>query len=105
MTLAAIGGFVSVAMGAFAAHGIADPKVQEWLRTGSTYGFLHTLATFGCAVFMNLGRSEPGSPRRSSCPERRSFRAAFMRWGLAGPVGWEPSRRWAACCSWWAGAS
>ena len=55
MTLAAVGGFVAVAVGAFAAHGVSDPKAQEWLRTGSTYGFMHTMATFACATFMNIG--------------------------------------------------
>ena len=37
MTLAAISGFVAVAVGAFAAHGVSDPKAQEWLRTGATF--------------------------------------------------------------------
>lgn len=55
MTLAAIGGFVAVTMGAFAAHGITDPKAAEWVKTGSLYGFMHTLATFACAVFMTIG--------------------------------------------------
>jgi uncharacterized membrane protein YgdD (TMEM256/DUF423 family) len=55
MTLAAVGGFISVAVGAMAAHGVHDPKAQEWLRIGSTYGFMHSLATFACAVFVNLG--------------------------------------------------
>jgi len=55
MTLAALGGFVAVAMGAFAAHGVSDPKAQEWLRTGAAYGFMHTLATFACAIFMEIG--------------------------------------------------
>ena len=57
MTLAAISGFVAVAVGAFAAHGVSDPKAQEWLRTGSTYGFIHTMATFACATFMQVGAS------------------------------------------------
>ena len=55
LTLAAAAGFVSVAMGAFAAHGLDDPKAQEWLRTGSLYGFLHVLATFACAALMQVG--------------------------------------------------
>lgn len=55
MTLAALGGFAAVAIGAFAAHGVSDPKAQEWLRIGSTYGFMHTLATFACAIFMEIG--------------------------------------------------
>ena len=55
MTLAAISGFVAVAVGAFAAHGVSDPKAQEWLRTGSTYGFMHTMATLACATFIQVG--------------------------------------------------
>ena len=55
MTLAALSGFAAVAVGAFAAHGVTDPKAQEWLRTGATYGFMHTMATFACATFMNIG--------------------------------------------------
>jgi uncharacterized membrane protein YgdD (TMEM256/DUF423 family) len=55
MTLAALGGFVAVAVGAFAAHAVADPQAQELLRTGATYGFMHTMATFACATFMQIG--------------------------------------------------
>ncbi len=55
MTLAAVGGFIAVAVGAFAAHGVADPRAQELLRTGATYGFMHTMATFACATFMQVG--------------------------------------------------
>lgn len=47
--LAAIGGFLCVGFGAFAAHGITDPKAQEWLRTGALYGFVHMLALFAAA--------------------------------------------------------
>ncbi|HET6969780.1 MAG TPA: DUF423 domain-containing protein [Phenylobacterium sp.] len=55
MTLAAAGGFVAVAVGAFAAHGVRDPRAQELLRTGATYGFMHTMATLACATFMQVG--------------------------------------------------
>jgi uncharacterized membrane protein YgdD (TMEM256/DUF423 family) len=55
MTLAAAGAFIAVAVGAFAAHGITDPKAQEWLRTGALYGFMHSFAVFACALFMELG--------------------------------------------------
>jgi uncharacterized membrane protein YgdD (TMEM256/DUF423 family) len=55
MTLAAVGGFVAVAVGAFAAHGVSDPRAKELLKTGSTYGFMHTMATFACATFMQVG--------------------------------------------------
>ncbi len=57
MMAAAIGGFLSVAAGAFAAHGIKDPQAADWMRTGALYGFVHCLATFACAQFMSLGAS------------------------------------------------
>jgi uncharacterized membrane protein YgdD (TMEM256/DUF423 family) len=49
LTAAALAGLLCVAFGAFAAHGIADPKAQEWLRTGALYGFVHVLAVFAAA--------------------------------------------------------
>ncbi len=54
MTLAALSGLLSVAFGAFAAHG-AEGKAAEWLKTGALYGFMHALATIGCAAFMAVG--------------------------------------------------
>jgi len=54
-TLAAVSGGVSVAAGAFAAHGIADPIAKEWLRTGATYEMTHALATFACVFLASLG--------------------------------------------------
>ena len=70
MMLAAVGGFVAVAVGAFAAHGVTDPKAQELLRTGATYGFMHTMATFACATFMQVGA------------RRASFAPAFFLVGV-----------------------
>jgi len=55
LTLAALSGLVSVAVGAFAAHGVQDPKAADWLRLGAQYGFMHALATFACALVMTLG--------------------------------------------------
>ena len=55
MTLAAASGFVSVAAGAFAAHGLTDPGARELMRTGSTYEFMHAMATLACATFMQVG--------------------------------------------------
>ena len=54
MTLAALSGFVSVAAGAFAAHGLTD-HASEVMRTGATYEFMHAMATFACATFMQIG--------------------------------------------------
>ena len=55
LTLAAVAGFICVAAGAFAAHGVTDPRAQELLRTGSLYGFVHVLATLACLPLIQLG--------------------------------------------------
>lgn len=55
LTLAALNAFVAIGMGAFAAHGISDPRAVEWLRTGSQYAFWHTMVTFASAALMGMG--------------------------------------------------
>lgn len=55
LTLACIAGFLSVAVGAFAAHGVDDPAAKELLKTGSQYAFMHAVATIACALFLELG--------------------------------------------------
>lgn len=55
LTLAALNALVAIGMGAFAAHGISDPRAVEWLRTGSQYAFWHTMATFASAALMGMG--------------------------------------------------
>ena len=54
-SLAAASGFVAVAAGAFAAHGVADPTAKELLRTGSTYQLTHALAVLACAALAGTG--------------------------------------------------
>jgi uncharacterized membrane protein YgdD (TMEM256/DUF423 family) len=55
ITLAACTGFLSVAIGAFAAHGVSDIQAKEWLRLAATYGFMHALASVASATFMQIG--------------------------------------------------
>ncbi|WP_342745823.1 DUF423 domain-containing protein [Caulobacter mirabilis] len=55
MMLAAVSGLLSVAFGAFGAHGVSDPKAQEWLKTGAGYQAIHALATLACALFIAQG--------------------------------------------------
>jgi uncharacterized membrane protein YgdD (TMEM256/DUF423 family) len=55
MALGAASGFLSVAAGAFAAHGIAEPVAKDLIKTGATYEFMHAIATFACATFMQIG--------------------------------------------------
>jgi uncharacterized membrane protein YgdD (TMEM256/DUF423 family) len=54
-SLAGISGFIAVAAGAFAAHGMADPKAQELLRTGSLYQLTHAMAVLACAALSGAG--------------------------------------------------
>lgn len=55
ISLAAVLGFLSVAFGAFAAHGLTDAQAQGWMRTGAEYGFVHVLATFACVSLIQAG--------------------------------------------------
>jgi uncharacterized membrane protein YgdD (TMEM256/DUF423 family) len=55
LAIAAALGFLSVAAGAFAAHGMSEARAQELLRTGSLYGFVHVLAVFACALLIQMG--------------------------------------------------
>ncbi len=60
LRLAALSGFVSVAVGAFAAHAVTAPATKELLRTGSTYEAIHALATLACAVFVGRAAARAG---------------------------------------------
>jgi uncharacterized membrane protein YgdD (TMEM256/DUF423 family) len=55
LILAAVLGFLCVALGAFGAHGLADPRAQAWARTGAEYGFVHVLASFACLPLVRSG--------------------------------------------------
>ncbi|KAF0178835.1 MAG: DUF423 domain-containing protein [Hyphomonadaceae bacterium] len=44
LALAALHGFLAVAFGAFAAHGVDDVAAKGWLETGARYEALHAVA-------------------------------------------------------------
>jgi uncharacterized membrane protein YgdD (TMEM256/DUF423 family) len=55
IVVAALSGAISVALGAFAAHGLdlsteAGRKAREWLQTGSQYQIVHALAIVAVVV-------------------------------------------------------
>lgn len=55
---AAVSGFLAVALGAFAAHGLSgrlDAHALEVFRTGATYQFYHALALLAVAAFKSQG--------------------------------------------------
>ncbi|WP_454759393.1 DUF423 domain-containing protein [Caulobacter segnis] len=53
--LAAVSGLLAVAFGAFAAHGMSQPKPVEWLHTGSQYQMAHALAVFAAFALHRAG--------------------------------------------------
>jgi uncharacterized membrane protein YgdD (TMEM256/DUF423 family) len=55
LALAALAGFLAVAVGAFAAHGVADPRAKELLHTASQYAIAHALATFAAGWIAERG--------------------------------------------------
>lgn len=58
--LAAASGLLAVAFGAFAAHGVRDPKAVEWLHTGSQYQMSHALAVFAAFGLHRAGAKGMG---------------------------------------------
>lgn len=53
LALVAVSGFLAVALGAFAAHGLKpylDERAQEWFKLATTYQMWHTLALLGLAT-------------------------------------------------------
>ncbi len=55
LIIAALNGFLAVALGAFGAHGLKNKLSADLLavyHTGVQYHFYHTLALFGVALFM-----------------------------------------------------
>ena len=85
MTLGAIGGFTAVAVGAFAAHGVTDPTAKGWLQTGAQYGFMHTMATFACATFMNIGARRARFAPGFFLPGVVLFSGSLYAMALGGP--------------------
>ena len=55
MRCAAASGFFAVAAGAFAAHGLTDPRAQALAHTGAAYELAHALAALLCAILARLG--------------------------------------------------
>jgi uncharacterized membrane protein YgdD (TMEM256/DUF423 family) len=53
--LAALLGALSVAIGAFGAHGIADPAAKSLIQTGAHYHFMHVMAAIASLTFWRWG--------------------------------------------------
>lgn len=58
--IAAVSGFLCVAIGAFAAHGLSqvlEPKALAWIDTGVKYQMFHSLAIMGIGI-VQLSREQ-----------------------------------------------
>lgn len=58
LLLAGVNGLMAVGAGAFGAHGVADPQVKEWLRTGAQYQMVHAAVPLAC---LSLVAGAPGA--------------------------------------------
>jgi uncharacterized membrane protein YgdD (TMEM256/DUF423 family) len=83
--LAALSGFISVAAGAFAAHGIADAGAKDWLRTGATYEAIHALATLAVAALFPPGVRRSGWPPALFLLGSLLFSGSLYAMALSGP--------------------
>jgi len=52
LTLAGLNGLMAVAAGAFGAHGVSDPAIKDWLRTGAQYQLAHAVAGLACLTLL-----------------------------------------------------
>ena len=82
---ASLNGFVAVAMGAFAAHGLRArlaPQALDWIETAARYEAVHALALIGVAILSD--RSVTAAGRTPTTP---STALRIAGWGfLAGTV-------------------
>jgi uncharacterized membrane protein YgdD (TMEM256/DUF423 family) len=62
LALAALNGGVAVATGAYASHGLSDPRMIELFRLAGQYQMWHALALAGVAALARL-EGNAGTPR------------------------------------------
>ncbi len=58
ISAAAVNGFLAVALGAYAAHGLggrAEAELLGWVEVGADYGLAHALALLGVGLLALLG--------------------------------------------------
>lgn len=70
LVMAALSGFITVAFGAFAAHGLEaslSVKQMEWIKTGVQYQMFHTIALLALGFFVSATatQSQPKCRQRA----------------------------------------
>jgi len=68
--LAALNGLCSVAVGAFASHGVHDLAAKALIETGARYQFMHAMASFASLTMFRWGAT------------RARFAIAFFLFGI-----------------------
>lgn len=53
--LAAISGFLCIAIGAYGRHALPHPDARALVEIGTHYQFMHTMAALACVSFCNWG--------------------------------------------------
>ena len=86
ISAAAVLGLVCVALGAFAAHAITDPRAQAWARTGAEYGFVHVLASLACVSLSDAGAERARFAPRLFLPGVAIFTGTLAAMALGGPL-------------------
>jgi uncharacterized membrane protein YgdD (TMEM256/DUF423 family) len=70
LAIAAISGFLAVALGAFGAHALKvrlSPELLSAYQTGVQYHFYHTGALFVCALLLRSGLHHPALHAAAYC--------------------------------------
>ncbi|MBO9543143.1 DUF423 domain-containing protein [Caulobacter sp.] len=83
--LAAVSGLLAVAFGAFAAHGVSEPKPVEWLHTGSQYQMAHALAVFAAFALQRAGIKGMGAAAAFFLAGTVLFSGSLYAMALGGP--------------------
>jgi uncharacterized membrane protein YgdD (TMEM256/DUF423 family) len=108
LAFAALQGFAAVAAGAFAAHGVSDPAIRDWLRTGAQYGLAHVLAALAVLAVLGAGARGAKLPAWLFLAGAAVFSGSLylmaltgMRWlGAVTPIGGLSMLAGWACFAW-----
>jgi len=85
MRLASLTGLIAVLIWTFAYIAPLDPGLAANLRLGATVQFMHSMATFSCATFMNIGARDARYAPAAFLPGILLFSGACYAGGEAAP--------------------
>jgi uncharacterized membrane protein YgdD (TMEM256/DUF423 family) len=85
LRLSALSGLISVAAGAFAAHGVADPGSRDLLRTGASYEAVHALAVLAVVALFDARARRAAWPATFFLLGSLLFSGSLYAIALGGP--------------------